>query len=144
MTNTFLPFQSSEIEAIFSDYPPPIQNRCLHIRQLIFDIANQYPEIGPLEETLRWGEPSYIPNKTKSGSMIRLHHYPLKPFDFSVFFLCQTQLVTTFKELYPSTFHFSGNRSLDFLVSEPMPWPELQHCIFMALSYHLTIPYTPL
>ena len=75
------PFQHPDIAAIYESYPSDIRKQCLLLRTLIFDVANEYQVIGPIEETLRWGEPSYIPSTTKSGSMVRLHHYASKPFD---------------------------------------------------------------
>ena len=104
--NNFLAFQNEEVEYIFDSYPKDIREKCMVLRQLIFDIAKENPAIGPIEESIRWGEPSYLPNQDKSGSMIRIHHYAKKPFDFALYFLCQTTLVDTFRTLYPRTFQF--------------------------------------
>ncbi len=81
------PFQNTDVEAIFNNYPSEIRKKCLQLRQLIFDTAAKDPRIGPIEETLKWGEPSYLPSQTKSGSMIRLHHYKSKPFDVALYFI---------------------------------------------------------
>ena len=134
---TFTPFQHPDIEHIYDTYPAAIRQHCLLLRQLIFDTAADYPAIGPIEETLRWGEPSYMPSKTNSGSMIRIHHYQSKPFDFALYFLCQTTLVDTFRELYPDTFRFGGNRSLEFMLTDILPLDEIKACIRMALMYYL-------
>ena len=93
--------------------------------------------IGNIEETLRWGEPSYLPSQTKSGSMIRIHHSPTKSFDFALYFLCQTSLVDTFRQLYPTVFQFGGNRSLEFRAAEKLPIDEIRNCIYHALTYNL-------
>jgi hypothetical protein len=130
-------FSNPDVEAVFDQYPLPIRGKILEVRQLIFDVAAELPEVGPLEETLKWGEPSYIPSKTKSGSMVRVHHHPSKPFDYGVYFICSTTLVDTFRELYPNTFTFNKNRCLEFMCAEPIPVKELKHCIKLALTYYL-------
>lgn len=131
------PLQPPDVEAIFNTYPLEIREKCLYLRALIYDVAASDPRIGPLEETLKWGEPSYIPSKTKSGSMVRLHHYATKPFDFSLYFICSTDLVERFREKYPKTFRYGGNRSLEFMLTDVLPEQELRDCIREALTYNL-------
>ncbi|MCP4049844.1 MAG: DUF1801 domain-containing protein [bacterium] len=84
------PFQHLEVKFVFDNYPIDIRNKLLSIRSLIFQTASEIPEVGDLEETLRWGEPGYITTQTKSGSLIRIHHYPGKPFDYAMYFHCGT------------------------------------------------------
>ena len=135
-------FQSEDIEYIFDNYPQKVREKCMVLRQLIFDIAAENPAIGPIEESIRWGEPCYLPSQTKSGSMIRMHHYSKKPFDFALYFLCQTKLVGMFRDLYPKTFQFGGNRSLEFMVSDPLPIKEIKECIKLTLTYYLEDHHT--
>lgn len=79
-------FNDPVIESIYMRYPEFIRKKCLILRDLIFNVGSSDSRIGPINETLRWGAPSYIPLKTKSGSMIRIHHYPNKSFDFALYF----------------------------------------------------------
>lgn len=130
-------FQNPAVKAIFDQYPLPIREKLVSIRNLIFETASEIPGVGPLEETLKWGEPSYIPSQTKSGSMIRIHHYPSKPFDFGIYFICSTTLVKTFRELYPKTFKYNGNRCLEFMIDDTIPVDALKHCFKLALTYYL-------
>ena len=130
-------FKNPDIQAIYESYPDGIREKCLQIRALIFQVAKNNPAIGPIEETLRWGEPSYIPTKTKSGTVVRLHHYKSKPFDFALYFLCNTTLVETFRELYPNTFRFGGNRALEFMVDDQLALKQIEDCIERAFSYYL-------
>ncbi len=133
----FPPFQNINVRHVFDAYPEDIQDKCLFLRQLIFDVASQDSRIGPIDETLRWGEPTYIPSKTKSGAMVRLHHYASKPFDFALYFLCQTDLVHRFREMYPNTFRFSGNRSLQFMFEDELPVHDIKECVRMSFLYYL-------
>ena len=130
-------FNDPVIESIYMRYPEFIRKKCLILRDLIFNVGSSDSRIGPINETLRWGAPSYIPLKTKSGSMIRIHHYPNKCFDFALYFLCNTTLVDTFRQKYPNIFQFGGNRSLEFYIDKPLPLKEIEHCIYLSFTYNL-------
>ena len=108
----------------------------LALRRLIFDTAKATEGVGPLEETLKWGQPSYLTPETKSGSTIRIDQ--VKPADdrYAVYFHCQTDLVETFRELYPEL-RYGGNRSILLDVEERLPEAALRHCVALALTYHL-------
>ena len=121
----------------FNSYPKGIKQKLLFLRQLIFDIASQTKGVGKIEETLKWGEPSYITSETKSGSTIRIDWKSSMPHHYALYFNCKTTLVDTFNETYGDMFHYGGNRSIIFNVNEPIAVDELSDCIAMALTYHL-------
>ena len=93
--------------------------------------------MGTLEETLRWGEPSYLTTQSKSGSLVRIGWKPGEPDRYAIYFHCQTNLIATFRVLYPNTFAFSGNRAITFGAKDALPRTELRHCIELALTYRL-------
>ncbi|HLB42322.1 MAG TPA: DUF1801 domain-containing protein [Gammaproteobacteria bacterium] len=130
-------FQNDDVREKFNSYPKNIKQKLLFLRQLIFDIASRTTSIGELEETLKWGEPSYLTPKTKSGSTVRIDWKKSTPHQYAVYFNCKTTLVDTFKEMYGGTFRYGGNRSIIFEVSEKIPVNELTGCIAMALTYNL-------
>ncbi len=115
----------------------PTCARLLELRQLIFDTAAATSGVGALEETLRWGEPSYLTTQSKSGSMVRIHWKPSDGDSVGMYFHCQTNLVSTFRALYPTELRFEGNRSLRFERGAALPIDALRHCIASALTYHL-------
>ncbi|MGB1291574.1 MAG: DUF1801 domain-containing protein [Pseudoalteromonas sp.] len=115
----------------FTTYPDNIAVLLHDIRNLIFGVAAQ-DGITELEETLKWGEPSYI---SKSGSTIRFDYKDKAPQQFCIYFNCNTKLVETFKELYGDTFVYQGNRALVFELDQALPNKELAHCISLALRY---------
>jgi hypothetical protein len=133
------PFQNTDVKSVFDSYPIPIREKLLLLRSLIFETAQSLEMDCPLEETLKWGEPSYIPPK-KMGSMVRLHHYANKPFDFALYFMCKSTLVSSFRLKFGTTFQIGGNRSLEFMLSDHLPLPELKDCITMAMTYNLPKP----
>ena len=127
---------NSEVAAAFDSYPKKIKTKLMFLRQLIFDTAASLEEIGELEETLKWGEPSYLTPKSKSGSTIRIAWKEAQAEQYSIFFKCTANLVPAFKEKYPQKFKFGGNRSIDFSLDDDVPVKELKQCIALALTYH--------
>lgn len=91
--------------------------------------------IGPIEETLKWGEPSYLTSKTKSGTTIRLAWKAKHPELCGIYFNCQTSLVNTFRTLFPEL-RYEGNRAILLDAAEEIPESALNQCLEMALVYH--------
>jgi hypothetical protein len=100
---------NSAVEVVFGAYPSPIKARLLALRRLILDTAKTTDGVGALEETLKWGQPSYLTTESKSGSTIRIDQVKAEAGRYAVYFHCQTDLVETFRELYPEL-RYSGNR----------------------------------
>ena len=55
---------------------------------------------------------------------------------YAVYFHCQTDLVETFRELYPEL-RYGGNRSILLDAGEKLPEAALRHCVALALTYHV-------
>jgi hypothetical protein len=125
-----------EVAAVFGSYPERIRSKLMFLRQLIYETAASIEEIGKLEETLKWGEPSYLTPKSKSGSTIRIAWKESYGERYSIFFKCTANLVPAFRDRYPQTFKYGGNRSIDFNSNDDVPVKELKQCIALALTYH--------
>ena len=125
------------VEKAFDIFPPPVRKKLMALRSLIIDVASETEGVGELTEALRWGQPSYLTQATKSGSTIRLGREKKTDGDLAVYFKCQTSLVPTFKQLHKNKFRFEGNRAILFNIDDKIPIPELSQCIAMALTYHL-------
>lgn len=97
------------------------------------DVADSNEAIGSVEETLKWGEPSY---RAKGGSTIRLGIPNSSPECFAMYFNCNTKLVDTFRQIRPNTFEFEGNRAILFALGRQTDTDALRHCIEIALRYH--------
>ena len=130
-------FSDPAVSAVFSSYPKPINAKLLALRRLIFDTAKMTEGVGRLEETLKWGQPSYLTPETKSGSTIRIDQIKSAGNQYAIYFHCQTDLVETFRELYPSEFSYEGDRCILLDAAEKLPEPALRHCVALALTYHL-------
>ncbi|MBW8184912.1 DUF1801 domain-containing protein [Shewanella nanhaiensis] len=120
------------VEVKFQQYPENAKTILLSVRQWILDIIEQ-ERLGELEETLKWGQPSYL---VKNGSTIRMDWSPKDPDGVYIFFTCNTKLVDTFRELYSDTFIFQGNRAIVLPLDKPLPKEKLRHCLLLALNYH--------
>ena len=123
------------VAAIFAAYPPVIRTRLRFLRGLIFDVADRTKGVGAIEETVRWGQPSYLTTQSKSGSLIRIDRVTERDGTYAMYFHCQTTLVDTFRERFPDRFEYGGNRSILFRASQPVPVDALRECIVLALTY---------
>lgn len=122
---------------MFAAYPRAVKTKLMFLRQLILDVAARTKGVGELEETLRWGQPSYLTTQTKSGSLVRIDQLDAGAGTYAMYFHCQTTLVDTFRSMYPNKFTFAGNRSIVFSNNKKIPLKELRHCVSLALTYHL-------
>jgi hypothetical protein len=124
------------VATVLDSYPKPIGAKLQALRKLILDTARTTDGVGALDETLKWGQVSYLTSETGSGSTIRIDRVKSAANQVAVFFHCQTNLVETFRELYPEL-SYSGNRAILLDAGEPLPKAELGHCVALALTYHL-------
>jgi hypothetical protein len=126
----------AEVTEAFARFPEPVRRRLLEVRQLIFATATETAGVGPLTETLKWGEPAYLTETTGSGSTIRLGWSKKSKDECSVLFNCQTTLVATFRDQFGDVFRFAGNRALLLDTTGPLPRVPLAVCLSAALTYH--------
>jgi uncharacterized protein DUF1801 len=124
------------VDAVFDACPKPAKEKLLALRRLILDTAKTTKGVGKLEEALKWGQPSYLTAETGSGSTIRIDRVKSSDNQVAVFFHCQTDLVDTFRELYPEL-SYGGNRAILLDAGKKLPETELRHCLALALTYHL-------
>ena len=125
--------ENSEVAEVFNNYPDHMHQKLMLLRQLVLDTASETEGVDTLEESRKWGEPSYL---TKSGSTIRMDWKESKPDQYAMYFHCKTKLVDTFRELYSDKFKFEGNRAIVFYKDDEIPTNELKHCISLSLTYH--------
>lgn len=124
---------TAEVEAVFDNYPAAAREKILNLRRLILETADGIDSLSELEETLKWGEPSYL---AKKGSTIRIDWKEKQPDQYAMYFQCTSQLVPTFKALFPQLFQFEGNRAIVFQMNDKLPEMELKSCIAAGLTYH--------
>ena len=123
----------AKVALVFDNYPPDIRPKMEYLRTLILTTAEKIEGLGLLEETLKWGEPSYL---TKIGSTLRIDWKTKNPNQYVMYFQCTSKLVPTFKMMFNNMFRFNGNRAIIFHIADPIPEEALKLCITTALTYH--------
>jgi hypothetical protein len=136
-------FADPVVGTAFGSYPKVLRARLLALRRLILETASATPGVGALEETLKWGQPSYLTTETKSGSTIRIGEVKADTDQYAMYVHCQTDLVATFREIYPNELVYGGNRSIIFNANDEVPEEALRHCVALALTYHLNKRKSP-
>ncbi len=124
------------VKAVYKSYPREIRDRLYELRELVLEVAAEDELIGPLEETLKWGEPAYLTSATRSGSTIRLAPVRGRDDKVALFFNCQTDLVSTFRDQFGELFEFEGNRAVILDVDGELPVEAVSSCVRSALTYH--------
>ena len=126
--------QDPRVSLKFETYPKEIKNKLNYLRDLIIETATEIDGIEEIEETLKWGEPSYL---VKKGSTIRIDWKPKTPNQYAMYFKCTSKLVSTFIEVYGDLFKYEKTRAILFDLNDKVPKKELKECIELALKYHL-------
>jgi len=121
------------VTAIFSNYPDEVKLKMLALRELIIETATALETVSSVEETLKWGEPSYL---TKKGSTIRIDWKAKTPDQYAMYLQCTSKLIPTFKLIYHNIFEFEGSRAIIFPLKDDLPKAALKKCIAVALQYH--------
>lgn len=122
-----------DFEAKMQDYPSEVNKKMQGLRTLVLEAANEVDGITHLEETLKWGEPSFV---TKQGSTLRMDWKPKSPNQYAFYFQCTSKLVHTFRLVFTNTFAFEGNRAILLPIDAVLPTEELKACIQATLNYH--------
>jgi hypothetical protein len=118
---------------LISSYPAEAQKQLLELRELIIETAEETEGVNELEESLKWGEPSY---GCKTGTTIRMDWKEKQPDQYALYFQCTSKVVPTAKTLFKNQLNFEGNRAIVLPLNEPLPKNILKQCLVLALRYH--------
>ncbi len=124
---------SPKFETKLETYPDFVRDKLKYLRALVIETAGETPEITNLEETLKWGEPSFL---TKTGSTLRMDWKKKTPNQYQMYFKCTSRLVETFKLVFGELFEYEKNRAIIFQLDQEIPVVELKKCIKATLMYH--------
>jgi hypothetical protein len=122
-----------KVEIVLANYPDFVRDKMKRLRELVIQTAEEITEITYLEETLKWGEPSFI---TKHGSTLRMDWKEKTPDQYAMYFKCTSRLVDTFRLVFHHKFQYEGNRAIVFQLDQKIPVAELKDCIKACLTYH--------
>ena len=125
--------KSSKVDQIFANYPGAVRCKMQFLRELVIEAAEETGGISELEETLKWGEPSFV---TRNGSTLRMDWKERAPNQYAMYFQCTSRLVETFRMVFNHKFQYEGNRAIVFKLNQKIPVIELKECIKACLTYH--------
>lgn len=128
-------FASADIAAAFDIADLQARKGLLILREMIFEVGDDLPQIGKINEALRWGQPAYLTPETKSGTTLRLG-IP-KSGGFALFVHCQTTLISDYQAAFPNVTNIEGNRAILFNTTAEIDPNKHKWLIRQALTYHL-------
>lgn len=134
-TTAAIPAPPPEVATVLDACPPAARMHLADLRELMLETAAGLPETGQIHETLKWGQPAFLTEQTKSGTTIRLG-WDEAGARLSLFVHCQTSLVGEWRERYGEELTFIGTREISIPTDSPLPEAPLKHCVAMALTYH--------
>ncbi len=129
------PFQTPTVKAAYDAFEQKQRDIALILRDLVFEVAMDTPEAGEVEETLKWGQPSFVTPKTKSGSTLRIG--VTKAGDTGLYAHCGTSIIRDYAATFPGDDRIDGNRGVLFSTADDIAKDRLRHLIRHGLTYHL-------
>jgi hypothetical protein len=131
-----IPDQNAQVAEAFAALPVEHRDGLSQLRALILDVAR---DVGaaPVQEMLRWGQPSYVSARPRECTTIRLGSTRDRR-HFALFIHCQSTVLQVFRSMFPSEFRYDGNRAILFLPGEDLQKDKLRLCIGHALQYRAT------
>ncbi|EMY62785.1 hypothetical protein [Leptospira terpstrae] len=124
---------SESLSEYYSNLTPIMLDKVMEIRGWIYELAQSDERIGEIEECLKWGQPSFLTPKTKSGSTIRIGK--VDDLEFALYFNCKTTIAEEIAHEYPE-WNCDGKRALYFKVNQKLSKTKLIACLQKALLYH--------
>ena len=120
----------TQIAKFFDAMPVDVAQLLRDARLKIFRISGEAEGIGPLTETLKWGEPAYLTEAPKTGTTLRLGQIGGRA---AVMVPCSTTIIEDARAVFGEQPEFSGKRGL-ILGGERQVF---DYVINAALTYHI-------
>ena len=115
-------------------WPEPAQSRLQTMRALFHDVAAM-ADIGPLDESLKWGQPAWRPLTPRTGSTLRLNWSEAAPGSIMAYVDCKTDLAGQMQTRFPNLPGNDGRRALQFDIAANND-DALWHLAHLTFTYH--------
>lgn len=125
----------SSVRTGIADWPKQAQQAFEKLRVICHDTAARQ-HLGPLEESLKWGQPAWRPVRPNTGSTLRVMWAENAPDLLNLYVDCKTDLAARLREIYPDLPQNDGRRHIALRLSDPLPLDVLSHLAAMTLAYH--------
>ena len=73
ISENFNAIKNIEVAEKFNSYPNSIQQKLMFLRQLIIDTSAAREDVTDFQETLKWGEPSYLSKQGVQSDSVGKH-----------------------------------------------------------------------
>lgn len=113
-------------------FPDEVQGKMEVLRELVHEIAQEEELVTELEETLRWGEPTFISNV---GTSLRMGWSDKRPDQYGLFVQCSSLVIPTIRAVHADALRYDKNRGVLFQNEEDLPLDLLRPMIHAALVY---------
>ena len=123
------------ITQTIASWSPDAQAACRSCAAL-FDSVAAEAGIGALDNSLKWGQPSWRPIKPRTGATLRLGWSNAAPDTLSIYVDCKTNLAARFSDIYPAIVN-DGRRMISFSMPLDGQQTALRHLAAMTFTYHL-------
>lgn len=126
----------NSVHAEVITWPKAAQDSFRHLRAVFLATA-ETAQIGPLDETLKWGQPAWRPRKPRTGATLRMTWMPSEPDHLVILVDCKTDLAVRMRTLYPNLGINDGQRRIALCLHRPHSEEPLRHLAAMTFCYHL-------
>lgn len=107
-----------------------------HACRAVFVNVAQEANVGPLDESLKWGQPAWRPRAPRMGSTLRMDWNEDVPGQLALFVDCKTDLAARMRDLYPDLPGNDGQRRIVIDLDAPLPEQAIAHLAEMTFGYH--------
>ena len=131
------PRLSDDLKIVVNGWPKNAQTHFHGLRDIVKDTAATNPLVGPLTETLKWGEPSFLTEQSRSGTTLRVAWKSKSPDEIGLFVICRTDMLEQVRALFPDAFRYEGTRAAYLPLSQTIPVEAVSYLASRAQTYHL-------
>lgn len=120
---------------VIATWSAPATAMAAACRSVFLQVA-QDADVGPIEESLKWGQPAWRPVKPRMGSTLRMDWDAGQPAQLALFVDCKTDLAARMRDLYPDLPGNDGQRRIVIDLDAPLPEQAVAHLAEMTFGYH--------
>ena len=128
-------FSDQQVSAFFDLLDPESRRNLLEIRSLIFAEAANLPDPADVEESLKWGEPSYRLAGRNRGKAVRINRHKSGMGKVAFFFHCRTGLIEQFREQLGDSVVFEGSRAVVLQGGPLLDADIVRHLVHQTFIY---------
>jgi hypothetical protein len=128
-------YMTTPFDSTIASWPAPARDQFNDMRALILKAA-QDADVGPLDESLKWGQPAWRPRRARQGSTLRLNWQDSAPQSLTLYVDCKTTISDTMRDIYPTEFEYETNRALRVPIGAPLPIQAIDHLARLTFTYH--------